>query len=217
MTKVPSDRKRAWKKLVGDRAREILNRATIGQPIAGDAESFLRDLVTLHPEAEDKIGCGIDRFEVRQNEWKGRTFWLVRLDGTETDFSFLKCLTPPTAEQDFAHACRCCVVDQILAFKNAIFDRSPSIECPVTGEALTRQTAHIDHAPPNTFRELVARFAAQIPDIRAAVKPTADGDLRTTFADPSVAARFSEFHRANATLRAVSRRANLSVLRTQAI
>lgn len=39
-----------------------------------------------------KIGCGIDHFETRENNSHGGVtvgFWVIRKDGTDTDFSFI--------------------------------------------------------------------------------------------------------------------------------
>lgn len=205
-------KKRGWKKLVTDRARAILYAAVFRQPIEGDDDAFLRDLIALHSEAEQKIGSGIAHFEVRPNEWKSRTFWIVRCDGTETDFSFLKAITPPSPMQDFAKACRTAVVEQILDFKATSFAGVPVIVCPITGERVTRETAHVDHAEPWTFAALVEDFAKDR-DITDDVEQTHDGDLRTYFRDKSLANLFADFHRERASLRIVSRTANLSILR----
>ncbi|XP_010916681.1 uncharacterized protein [Elaeis guineensis] len=46
-----------------------------------------------HPEPEKKIGEGIQAFQVRyQPAWKSRCFFIVRVDGTDDDFSFRKCI-----------------------------------------------------------------------------------------------------------------------------
>lgn len=52
-----------------------------------DDEAFLRDLAPMHPDAEEKIGDGIDHFEVRVYDYGTRGFCIVRTDGTDTDFS----------------------------------------------------------------------------------------------------------------------------------
>ncbi|MFE9425559.1 DCL family protein [Kitasatospora sp. NPDC006697] len=52
-------------------------------------DDFLRALLRLHQDAADKIGQGIDHFEVRRNEpWGTYGFWAIRIDGTEDDFSY---------------------------------------------------------------------------------------------------------------------------------
>lgn len=203
--------KRGWKKPLAARCKLILNWSLAGVPLDPDDDAFLRDLIERHPEAAQKIGAGISHFEVRRNEWNGRTFWLVRVDGTATDFSYVSCLTPPTPRTDFLKACRTAAVPSVIEAKNRIFDRVPSVNCPVSGEAITRETAHIDHAPPWTFKAISYAFEATLPELPG-VEPTADGETVTRFADPSVADAFRAFHDERAVLRAVSRTANLSIL-----
>ena len=87
------------KKDAEDACREVLYRYAPGDRVTDPAdEQFLLDLLELHPQRDDKIGRGIDHFEIRTNPKfvKQRSFYLVRIDGSETDFSFVKCLRPPT-------------------------------------------------------------------------------------------------------------------------
>jgi hypothetical protein len=198
---------RGWKTQIRSRCQSILHSAPLGSPLREEDDCYLREILPHHPDAAEKIGAGIAHIEVRANGWGGRTFWIVRADGTETDFSFESCLTPPTPFQELYRACRTAVVPSILAAKNAIFDTTPTVTCPVTGEQITRETAHLDHANPWPFDAIVAAF------IKSLVEPTRDGDLETRFRDPAFAERFRHFHDERASLRAVSRWANLSVLK----
>lgn len=203
---------RGQKKCYIDRARSILRGRELFEPLACADEDFLAELIARHPDSLLKVGAGIDHFEVRPDGWGGRCFWIVRVDSTATDFSFLSCLKAPTPRQDFAAACRHAVVDQVLAFKELAFADTASLSCPVTGEPVTRETCHIDHAPPWTFDDIVTEFALGR-DLSADVEPTADGCTFTRFRDPATARAFAEFHAERAVLRVVSRRANLSILR----
>eukprot|EP01018_Ginkgo_biloba_P002441 Gb_38368 [translate_table: standard] len=59
-----------------------------------DEREVLEKIVLHHPEVEAKMGCGID-FIMIDNHSKytsTRCFYIVRKDGTRTDFSYLKCL-----------------------------------------------------------------------------------------------------------------------------
>lgn len=210
------DRKRGWKGIYKARSRTTLNGLPIGPVRDDDAIAFLSELIGMHPESGAKIGCGVDRFEIRPSDVNPaqRTFWLVRMDGTETDFSYLKCLTPPTPLQDFKAACRSAVVDRVLAFKNEAFAVASILPCAVTGEPVGPDGCHIDHAPPWTFDRIASEFALGYSDdeIRAMVRPTTDGESRTVFADPETAAAFLAFHDSRAVLRVVSIRVNLGVL-----
>jgi hypothetical protein len=89
----------ALKKDAEQACRDILYRYEPGHRVAEIAdEQFLLDLLELHPQRDEKFGCGVDHFEVRVNPKfvRQRTFYLVRVDRTETDFSFVKCLRSPS-------------------------------------------------------------------------------------------------------------------------
>lgn len=71
--------------------RQLLNReplATVREPF----HSFLCDLVSRHPRAAEKIGAGIDHFTIGIADYGTLCFYLHRVDGTRTDFSYLKCV-----------------------------------------------------------------------------------------------------------------------------
>ena len=55
-------------------------------------ELFLREIIQNHPEANIKIGCGIDHFEIRKTPWGNHCFIIIRIDGSIIDFSYLSCL-----------------------------------------------------------------------------------------------------------------------------
>jgi len=205
--------KRGWKKLVTERCRTIMYGAEINKPLGNDDTDFLIELLQGHEHCAAKVGAGIRGVVVRDNEWNKRTFWIVRVDGTETDFSFNSCMTPPTPAQQFRKACRTAVVPDVLAFKNAVFDRQPLVTCPVSGETVTRDTAHIDHAGPWPFESIATAFATTFSSLDRLITPTRDGDVTTTFANDEHAAAFRAFHNELASLRVVSAKANLSLLR----
>jgi len=181
-----------------------------------DSVAFLRDLVRRHRSAAEKIGPGIRTFRivnVRPYNMKG--FEIVRVDGTVTDVSYLECITPTTPRHWFYASCRTAVLDQIAAAKDVAFAGSDSISCPITREMVTRDTCHADHAAPWTFEAIVDSFV-----VECAIDPSevayvdGDGSVGSRFVDTKFAARFAAFHLERARLRIVSKRANLSVLRT---
>lgn len=180
---------------------------------------FLTELFERHQDADQKIGVGIKAVRTRlAMPYKTRCFEIERVDGSRTDISYLECLKPSTAKQWFPAACRTAVADQIQAHKDLEFATADStFTCPFTGDKLTRENCHVDHAPPWPFDRIVRKFISEswhidIPNVRYA-----DGDnvVVSRFADDKVAAEFAESHRERAVLRVVSKRANLSVLRRQ--
>ena len=209
---IVGERRFSSKREAGDYVRGTLYRYATGERVSDEDARFLSDLLSLHPEAEQKIGCGVAFFSVEQNEGS-RGFWLTRIDGTRTDWSFLACLTPPTPEAEARAAFRTAIRPQVEEFRTAFLRRTDGPRCPLTGEPLTVGNVHIDHDPP--FEYLLDAFlrerGARLSDVK--VKPTSDGSTVTELADSGLASEWAEFHRRTAGLRAVSVKANLSILR----
>jgi 5-methylcytosine-specific restriction endonuclease McrA len=55
---------------------------------------FFEDLISYHEWKEEKIGCGIKAFKITYNPYNRneRTVYIIRVDNTEIDFSYKKCL-----------------------------------------------------------------------------------------------------------------------------
>jgi len=201
----------ASKKEAGDFIRSVLYQYDIGQRVSEDDAEFLADLLQLHPEAPQKVGCGVRFFTVEQNEGS-RGFWLTRTDGSMTDWSFLSCLTPPTPETEARAGFRTAVRSQVSAFRDAL-DTAPGRLCPITNERLTEANVHIDHDP--SFEDLLDSFLRErgLALGEVAVLPTTDGSTTTELANDDLRTEWQSFHHRNARLRAVSIQANLSILR----
>jgi hypothetical protein len=198
------------KKMATERCRTVLYRYATGQTVSSDDARFLGELLLLHAEADQKIGCGVASFQVEQNG-PTRGFWLTRTDGTRTDFSFIACLTPRTPEREALDGLRWAVRDQIRAFReSALVDGA---RCAVTGVTLAGEATHVDHDP--AFLVLVDDFLQSrglgLADV--SVEPTADGEIITVLADEALAQAWADYHRANAHLRLVTQSANLGLLR----
>ncbi len=72
--------------------RAMLNRYRPKQRVAAEDAADLAALLKRHANCNDKIGVGIDHFEVMRAEFGTQCFRLVRTDGTGEDFSYLHCI-----------------------------------------------------------------------------------------------------------------------------
>ena len=90
---------------------------------------FMCKLIERHPEADDKIGCGIKSIVVRPNMGT-RAFWIKRIDGTEIDVSYLKSVSQPSLLAVCKKAARCTVRNQILDYKQKNYKEG--MICPVS-------------------------------------------------------------------------------------
>jgi hypothetical protein len=119
-----------------------------------------------HGEEDSKIGVGVDVFEVRTNSGSGaptRGFWVRRVDGTITDFSFPWAIRgiPKPQSQEFADACRAAVDQELKTAERRFFetyaDSNGRVPCELTDAPVSFETAHVDHAHPS-FGALVITF-----------------------------------------------------------
>ncbi len=201
--------------------QSILYSQPLGEPLAPAHLNFMMAVLEHHPAADIKIGCGVARIEVRANTRfsTGRTFWLVRHDGTATDFSFMECLKPSTNAQKVQGAFREAIGDQLATFKLDWFrtqaQPDTTVLCPILNISVGWEDAHVDHERPLTFVALVEAFIStrqlNVDDI--AVRDREDGRIGKVIADELLAAEWAAYHRAQAKLRVVSKQANLGWLR----
>lgn len=160
-------------------------------------------------------------FERRLNTgtgWSSSGFWVVRQDGTATDFSHIHAVKgkPQGRSQNFYSACRQVVALDLIQAKKRAFaqygDDQGRVECELTGKMVTIDGAHLDHMWPN-FSHLVSGFRAArgwsrgIPD--GVVSEPADGQTTATFVDSAMADAFRNYHHDQVMLRILSREANL--------
>lgn len=72
---------------------DMLARYGVGDRVSEIDAADLRALLTRHRECASKIGAGLDHFKVDKDGYGGRCFWVVRIDASQTDFSYRRCIT----------------------------------------------------------------------------------------------------------------------------
>lgn len=180
-----------------DDIRAILHSYELGARVSQEHFNILYALLQNHPNVKEKIGTGVHYFSVGNGDYGTRCFYIHRNDNTFIDFSFNACFGRKV--DDFSKAARRAVEPSIKKFRITLPESFP---CPIDGSALTRWSAHIDHAPPNTFRQIVKQFKKP-KDIQYAH----DG-IGVSFIDEKLAESFVAFHDSIATLRGISKEAN---------
>lgn len=181
-----------------------------------DLCALLERFDVLVAEGATKIGPGIDRFERRLNKgdgWSSPGFWVIRIDATETDFSYIKAVDgkPMPQSQEFYNACHNSVSRELLQLKQRQFDHFANaegeIECDITGKHVVFADAQLSHFTP--FGAIVAGFR-QLKGWSEEVPPgtlTVQGDaqLSTHFSDEAVESEFRAYHHEHAILRIVAK------------
>lgn len=202
-----------------DFARQIRDRYVDGEKITRSDAVFLADLLSLHPEADQKFGVGITHFSVQTDAVFGKTrhFVVHRKDGTSTDFSFKSCIEGSSAKRDALSALREAVAEQITGFKQAAFAGKTDVPCAVRGTPTSFRDAHVDHIPPRTYAALVTGWlrheGLNLEDI--AVTLPADNQVLTTMVGKEQMASWQQFHKKHAKLRILCSEANLSDVRRE--
>lgn len=164
-----------------------------------------------------KIGCGIDHFETRENNSHGGVtvgFWVIRKDGTDTDFSFIDAVDgqPRNPDAEFVEACREAVYEDVSAAKRDFFRRNADeggrVICAVTGETVSATASRPDYAVPS-LRDIAWAFRESQGWVHAVpkgvVSPPADAQVAAQFADMGVMIKFRAFHNRLAKIRIVSK------------
>lgn len=198
---------------------EIRDRYPDGVRLLPEDELVLRELLSNHPDAPQKIGVGVAYFTVNTDAHFGRTrhFTVHRVDGSPAKFSYHSCIDGPNARRDRLGALREAVANQILSFREHAFKAGIVLACPLRGVPITRDAYHVDHVPPLVFEVLVQDWLKSVGLTLEQIQITAPTDNQILAGMTEVAQKVSwqEYHRLHARLRMLSPRANLSEARRQ--
>jgi len=199
--------------------KNLLGRYRNNQTVNEEDTQFLQSLLERHPDAVQKIGCGVKRFFRAGTGVGTDCFWVERMDGSKTDFSYIACVDARSKSlyQKFAEACRQSVQQQLDKAKEQHFDKhgdaQGKVKCEVTGELVGKDESHLDHKKPMTFQVIVHTFiiANNIQISSDMLSPSKDAQFVTTFVDKDIERRFQEYHAKVAQLRILKTSANLSL------
>jgi hypothetical protein len=151
------------KKALLDALKSYLQTAPAGVITNRYAIKKLHLLIAMHPDAERKIGVGVDHFKIKRNALgAGNGFWLVRSDGSKDSFSYERCITGvvQSPHGKVCEALRFVLRPQMHAFRDAL---GLPVQCSVTGvDIVKRKDLHIDHKD----RNLVERFFLKLKQFR---------------------------------------------------
>ena len=194
--------------------RRILYDAVIGRPITNynDIE-FLLSIFEGHTEWENKTGKGIDYITVEKTTYNNRCFYIYRIDGSKTDISFNHAITARTDISKIKLACRNAIKREVINYRDkyVIFGLT---KCVITNEVLYSNNTHIDHYDMqfnDLFKEWIKDKDVNL--LAGKINPTLDNEVETRFTDQDIINDFIDFHNQNTNLRAVSKYANLSILK----
>ncbi|MFB8038991.1 DCL family protein [Streptomyces sp. NPDC056004] len=194
----------------GDAVREVRDRYPVGSEVDQlEDQKLLRDLIDLHEHADEKIGCGIDAFVIDQ-PLRGRHsgFKIIRTDGTEIDFSYLACLSPPNHRQQVLSAMRAEIAVSVSAYF-ASRAAGNSLRSDLSGTPLDSSDAHVSYFQGPAFVDIATQFADEIGgwDTVELTSSTAAGFGKLK--DRALAQRWSDHHNEHAALGLLTPQENL--------
>ena len=72
--------------------KDMLHKYKPEELVTDNDAAFLHQTLLRHPDAKEKIGCGVKQFFVRRADYNTICFWARRQDGSEVKFSYKSCL-----------------------------------------------------------------------------------------------------------------------------
>lgn len=171
-------------------------------------ERFICELLQSHVNYESKVGCGIDYFYVAKSpETPNKCFYIMRQDGTYTDFGVSGCLSPKSVMNE--QCMRKMVLYQIDAYKSR-FNGGKHFISEYSGNKFPIYDMHCDHIIP--FKYIVKKFCKiHNIDLSGNIMETKDNGSFSKFSDKELIEKWRGFH-SNFPLRVVSSNENLSVI-----
>jgi hypothetical protein len=189
-----------------DKLKAFLQGAPQGRVSHEEADRKLRLLIAMHPNAERKIGLGIDHFKIVRNvRGAGQGIHIVRTDGSEEPFSYKRCISGvvQSAHGKVCEALRFTVQPQLKQYRESI---TLPVTCKLSGLPVERRRdLHIDHARP--FWRLLRDFCTEHGVDLSVLETTGSGES-LQLVDEDVALAFERYHREHAVLQPSLKSAN---------
>jgi hypothetical protein len=189
-----------------DRLKHFVRTADLGRITHPIAIQKLHLLLAMHPEADRKIGVGVDHFLLERNALAGRGLHVVRLDGTTDTFSYKRCVTGVTQSHHgkVCEALRFAVRSQLDTFRAGLVW---PVTCAITHTEIAHPNdLHIDHEIP--FWRLLEGFCSEHQVDLTALEVTGNGET-LELVDGEVVTAFVAYHQRHAQLQPTCRKGNV--------
>ena len=184
------------KELIRKYISSILHGHNFGEVIKGEEAEIISELLTWHPDADQKIGIGVKLIFIGKDNFNGPCFWVLRQDGTKTDFSYRICIYgDPSKYQQFCSACRSAIEDQTMQYYQPGYDT---------------------HHAGFTFSEIVKGFIDHYQfDINKIEFQEGDMVMNRRFVDNKLVELFKVYHQERAVLKSIPRETHKLITREQ--
>lgn len=194
----------------------VLNNAELGLPLTGDWFDVIDGILRMHESYSEKTkgpgySIGVRKCPINP---RNRQFFILRADGTDTDFSYMKAITPKKKSSYVKETLRAAIKDQVMEWKDNYFrenaDRLGYVICPETKLKVKKKNSHIDHYP-KQFDEIVKEWIDMYKLNSEEIVLLSNGDNSTAWdmEDKSLLESFIRYHKEQATYRIVLDKVNL--------
>lgn len=208
----------ATKKELQDYVQGVLYSVRKGDPLTGIALKVVDTVFRNHPNHEDKTQGQSYKIAARTSSGplkQYREFYIIREDGTETDFSYKTALAGKTCKiTHIKHALRCIVQQQQWDAKTEYFekyqDNKGYVVCPVTNLKVKYKESHVDHYPIK-FETIVANWFKEnnLTSTTFGLQDGGDNAMCMVVSDKALENSFYDYHETNAKYRVILAKANL--------
>ena len=208
----------ATKKDLQDYVQGVLYSVRKGDPLTGIALKVVDTVFRNHPNHEDKTQGQSYKIAARTSSGplkQYREFYIIREDGTETDFSYKTALAGKTCKiTHIKHALRCIVQQQQWDAKTEYFekyqDNKGYVVCPVTNLKVKYKESHVDHYPIK-FETIVANWFKEnnLTSTTFDLQDGGDNAICMVVSDKALENSFYDYHETNAKYRVILAKANL--------
>lgn len=201
------------KRAIIDTVHRIRDKYGNGELLSQNDSIFIYDLLTRHSENENKIGVGVKAFRAVISKYGDKAFNLIRIDDSETDFSYMKCINgkPYTGRQKFNMACRAAIYNDVIEYKNRYFGNKNEAPCEITGKIITKDDAIVHHTDID-FNNIVDNYLSErhIDPEYVEYKMGIDNHIGVEFSDELLKDDFLKYHRTHAKLSVVDKNSHSS-------
>ena len=208
----------ATKQELKDYVKGVLYRVKKGEPLTGINRKVVDTIFRNHPNYEHKTQEQLYEIAARTSSGPNkqyREFYIIREDGTKTDFSYTVALSGKTCRiTSIKHTLRNTVQQQIWDAKVDYFEKNQDskgyVVCPVTSLKMKYKESHIDHYPVK-FEAIVANWfsANGLSSATFALTDGGDNEICMVVTDKELERSFYEYHKEHAKYRIVLAKVNL--------
>lgn len=209
------------KEAIRQYAKTILRESAPGYWLESDQLAVISDLMGWHPDADHKIGPGVDSIQVIKPviNLPGKCFLAHRVDDTSIDFSYRVCIDKSLGSNrsNAVSAFRAAILPQTIATKREMLETMCAADGLIWSSFerkwLPPDAVALDHYPV-PFADILDRFLEAENIQLEAVETVEDGYARDV-KDKALRMRWQIHHRTHAMYRLISADLNAKLGRHQ--